>query len=264
MSENIKQELDDYNNEIAGRDTGRIKRFLSQEARDHLEGGKKDKSQEKLSLLDILLMTDPVYAQLYSDVMEKIEKIDQAVSKALANSEKRIDTLKENLADIRGRAERLADGTLVYRSKDGAVFSDDGILISQQEMVDVEWKSSNPSWEERREAGEALDSAYKKKEEIEEYRDGALQHAKDRMNDRENPPDKDEMKDLYDSITDILPDDVKANMDNSNDKPTQSDFMKSFNSKASGQEEMPDNQDSINLPIAQETELSQNPSSMAP
>ena len=264
MSENVKQDLDDYNDEIAGRDTGRIKRFLSQEARDHLEDGKDGKRQEKLSLLDILLMTDPVYAQLYSDVMEKIEEIDRAVNKALMLANQRIDNFETNLADIKGRAQRLGDGTLIYRSQDGAVFSDNGILVSQQEMGDVRWENSNPSWEERREAGEALDSAYRKKEEIEEYRDGTLQHAKDRMNDRDNPPDKDELQDLYDSITNEFPDDVKANMSDSDDKPAHSDFMKHFQSKASGQDETPDKAEPIIQPPTQEAAPSSNSTVVAP
>ena len=264
MNENEKQNLDDYNNEIAGHDNGRIKRFLSQEARDYLEDGKDKKSTEKLSLLDILLMTDPVYAQLYSDVMEKIEEIDRAVNKALTQTEQRIGNLEENLADIRKRAQRLDDGTLIYRSQDGIVYTEDGIPLTQMELGDGEWKDSNPSWEERQEAGEALDSAYKTKEEIEEYRDGTLQHAKDRMNDRGNPPDKDELQDLFDNIRDVLPDSVKANMDESHDKSAQSDFMKHFQSKASGRNEMSDKIDPINQPIPQETELTQNHSVMAP
>ncbi len=266
MSESEKrrnQDRDDFNNEVAGRDTGRIKRFLSQEARDHLEEGKDEKRQEKLSLLDILLMTDPVYAQLYSDVMEKTEQIDRAVNKALMLANQRIDNLETNLADIRGRAQRLSDGTLVYRSQDGAVFSDDGILVSQREIGAVRWEASDPSWEERREAGEALESAYRKKEEIEEYRDGTLQHAKDRMNDRDNPPDKDELQDLYDSITNEVPDDVKVNMDISIEKPAQSGFMKHFQSKASGQDEMPDKAEPINQPPTQEAPSS-NPLLNAP
>ena len=264
MSENKKQNLEDYNNEIAGRDTGRIKRFLSQEARDHLEDGKNGKTQEKLSLLDILLMTDPVYARLYCDVMDRIEEIDQAISKALAQSEQRIDSIEENLADIKGRAQRLADGTLIYRSRDGTVFSDDGTIVSQKELGDVRWEDSDPSWEERCAAGEALDSAYRKKEEIEEYRDGTLQHAKDRMNDRDNPPDKDELQDIFDSIHNVLPDDVKANMDNSNDEPAQSDFMNHFQGKASGQDEIPDKPDSTNQPPTEKTDLTKNHSVVAP
>lgn len=264
MNENKKQDLDDYNNEIAGRDTGRIKRFLSKEACDHIEKGKNDKRRDKLSLLDILLMTDPVYAQLYSEVMDKIEKIDQAISKALARSEQRIDYLKENLADIRGRAQRLADGTLVYKSQDGAVFTDDGVPISQKELSDVRWENSNPSWEERREAGETLDSAYKKKEEIEEYRDGTLQQAKDRMNDRDNPPDKDELQNILDDLDNEIPDSIKAHISELHENSLQSDFMKNFNSKASGQDRIQDATFSQNQPTTQETAPSQNHSVMAP
>ncbi len=263
MSENEKQDLDDYNDEIAGRDTGRIKRFLSREARDHLEDGKDKKSIEKLSLLDILLMTDPVYAQLYSDVMEKIEEIDRAVNKALMLANQRIDDLETNLADIRERAQRLSDGTLIYKSQDGTVFSDDGILVSQQEIGDVRWKPSDPSWEERREAGEALDLAYRKKEEIEEYRDGTLQHAKDRMNDRDNPPDKEKLEELIQGLVDGQPREVRS-LTEEQPSSAQSGFMKHFQSKASGQDEMPDKTEPINQPPTQETAPSSNSTVVAP
>lgn len=259
MSENKKQDLDDLNNEIAGRETGRIKRFLSQEARDYIEDGKKGKKQEKLSLLDILLMTDPVYAQLYSDVMEKIEEIDKAIKKALTRIEQRIAFLEENLADIRTRAQRLDDGTLIYRSQNGAVYTDDGVPVSKSELGAVRWKTSDPSWEKRREAGEALDSTYKKKEEIEEYRDGALQHAKDRMNDRDNPPGKDELQKIRDELFNELPDSVEANMAATDDRSVQSDFMKHFQSKVSGQNETSEKTDLIAQPtLTQETAPSPN------
>ena len=263
MIENRQQDLDDYNNEIAGRDTGRIKRFLSQEARDYIEDGKKGKKQDKLSLLDVLLLTDPVYARLYTDIMDKIEKIDQAISKALAISEQRIMYLETDLADIRRRAQRLEDGTLVYRSKDGVVFSDDGIPVSQNELDGVRWETSDPSWEERREVGEAIDSAYKKKEEIEEYRDGTLQHAKDRMNDRDNPPDKDELQNISDELFNEIPDGVEANMDAAHEKSAQSDFMKHFQSKAAGQDVTQDAAFTQNQSTTQETKLPQNLSVMA-
>lgn len=265
MSESKKQELDDYNNEIAGRDTGRIKRFLSQEARNQIKDGKKDKTQEKLSLLDILLMTDPVYARLYSDVMNKIEEIDRAIDKALARIEQRIDYLEEKLSDIQKRAQKLEDGTLIYRSQNGTVFTDDGIVVSQAMLGNVRWKASDPSWEERHETGDNLDSTYKKKEEIEEYRDGALQHAKNRINDRDNPPDKDELQNIRDELYNERPDSVDANMDAPHDKSIQSGFMKHFHSKASGQDEIPDKTSLITQPtLTQDTDPSQNHTTITP
>ena len=84
------------------------------------------------------------------------------------------------------------------------------------------------------------------------------------MNDRDNPPDKDELQDIFDDLNNELPDDVKANMGDSNDKSAQSGFMNGFNSKALGQDEMPDKTDSINQPPAQETDPSQNQLVRAP
>ena len=257
MNENQKQNIDDYNNEMAGRDTGRIKRFLSKEARDYLDDKKEQKSRDKLSLLDILLLTDPVYAQLYSDVMDRIKKIDQAISKALTLTEQRIDNLEANLADIRKRAQRLEDGTLIYRSQNGKVYTEDGVVVSPEKLDDVKWKASDPSWEERRDAGKALKSAHEQKEEIVEYRDTTLQHAKDRMNDKDNLPDKDELQDLFDNLKTALPDTVEANMDESSDNSVESDFMKQFQSKASGQDQTPELTAAQHLPTTQNTEFSQ-------
>jgi hypothetical protein len=120
-----------------------------------------------------------------------------------------------------------------------------------------------PSWEERREAGENIDAAYKEKEEIEEYRDGTLQHAKDRLNDRDNPPDKNELQDIYDDLGE-LPDSVKTHMGKAPENSTPSDFMKSFNSKATGQDETKDADLSQNQPIPQEIDPSQNQTAITP
>jgi len=79
------------------------------------------------------------------------------------------------------------------------------------------------------------------------------------MNDRENPPDKDELQEIYDSLSVALPNGVEANMSDANGASTRSVFMKHFQSKASGEEGILYSQ---NQPKVDESTLTHTPLAM--
>ncbi|MCK5518334.1 MAG: hypothetical protein KAI61_02880 [Alphaproteobacteria bacterium] len=224
----------DYNNEIAGHSVGRIKRFLSKTARDSLEERKGKKSREGLSFLDILLLTDPVYAALYADVMERIEEIDKAIIKTLASLDKRISILEKRMTDIEDRAYRLNDGTRVYRGKNDEAYTENGHVLSTQETSTITWQSHNASWKERHTTSAELDHAYHKKEGVKTYRDDVLQGVKERMSDPHNRPDKEELRDTLDMLDKKFPDDLQVHMNTSDNTQSQSGFLKHFQIKMEG------------------------------
>ena len=64
-----KTDFDDLQNEMAGREVGRIPRFLPEETRELAKGGnKKKKDGDRLERLFLLLHNDPGYAVLYHKV----------------------------------------------------------------------------------------------------------------------------------------------------------------------------------------------------
>lgn len=71
----------DLNNEMAGIDTGKSWRFLSNNSPSNPHIRKKlETEREFRSMLDMLLAQDPYYAALYKKVTEKIDKAQQAVN----------------------------------------------------------------------------------------------------------------------------------------------------------------------------------------
>ena len=224
----------DYNNEIAGRDVGRIKRFLSEAGHDSLEERKGKKSRESLSFLDILLLTDPVYAALYADVMERIEEIDKAIIKTLASLDQRISILEKRMTNIEDRAYRLNDGTRVYRGENDIAYTENGHVLSTQETSTITWQSHNASWKERYSTSVKLDHVYHKKEGVETYRDEVFQDVKDHMSDPDNLPDKDELQNIFDDLNSELPEDVKLSIHNVDIEPV-STLVSHFEIKMSGQ-----------------------------
>ncbi|MCK5590326.1 MAG: hypothetical protein KAI72_00070 [Candidatus Pacebacteria bacterium] len=224
----------DYNNEIAGRDVGRIKRFLSEAGHDSLEERKGKKSRESLSFLDILLLTDPVYAALYADVMERIEEIDKAIIKTLASLDQRISILEKRMTNIEDRAYRLNDGTRVYRGENDIAYTENGHVLSTQETSTITWQSHNASWKERYSTSVKLDHVYHKKEGVETYRDEVFQDVKDHMSDPDNLPDKDELQNIFDELSNEESDEMRLYMNTSDNTQSQSEFLKYFHIKMEG------------------------------
>lgn len=69
------QDLDDLHNEMAGRDVGRINRFFGEASAPRSERGKQKAEREvQLTNLQVLLMNDPEYAQLFRETETKLRQ----------------------------------------------------------------------------------------------------------------------------------------------------------------------------------------------
>ena len=72
------QDLEDYQNELAGRETGRAKRFLRPEARGGQSRERQERERRNWSRLQTLLHTDPAYAAQYNDTMDLLARAEAA------------------------------------------------------------------------------------------------------------------------------------------------------------------------------------------
>ena len=223
----------DYNHEISGQDVGRIKRFLSEEAREYVESQKSVKSRDKLSYLDIMLLTDPAFLELYTDVTEQIEKIDDAITKSLSSLEQRRIALEERMNDIQNNAYRLEDGTRVYRDKNGDVYTEDDEVLSNNEVSDIIWTSSHSTREELHQTRSAQEQVNSSAATIETYRDDKFQNIKDRMNDHKNL-DTDELRDIIREMNEGFPSELSIHIEKPDNSAEQSSFMKQFSTKMAG------------------------------
>lgn len=212
MSKRSKREIDfdDLQNEIAGNITGRRQRFLSQAAWEEAKAKQHGKKEDDFTRLHFLLLTDPVYEKLYFEVQYTLDRTEQAADNALSVINQNIESLKENLNSLKEKASSLPDGTKIFKNKDGkAAFTENGRKLSEEEILWVQWRDENPTWEEYKLANESLDETQKNKEKVTHYRDHVLHPAQKKINDPNNPPSKEELKEILKTVREEMPDIVK-------------------------------------------------------
>lgn len=108
-----RRDTDDFNNEIAGRDVGRIKRFLPESA-DPAEAKKRDgRDHQRLSTLMALLQNDPEYAALYEDTLDELREAEEATDAAMEKALEDIENAKT--PEARDKAQDRYDALLRYR-----------------------------------------------------------------------------------------------------------------------------------------------------
>lgn len=204
----------DLNHEVAGVETGRLKRFLPEGSAGYSGETKKKKSEREFrTLLEILLAEDPHYAALYTRVAEKLEKAGQAVDQALLGINQRLEASDRKLHYLRRQAAELEDGTKVFQStEDGSVYTEGGESLSDENAQDIAFSDNAPSWEEYSAEKEAYDTAARQKQEVEDYQRNVLNPATERMENADDPPSMEELEELERRLETEMPDVVRTEL----------------------------------------------------
>lgn len=205
----------DLNHEMAGDDTGRIKRFLSEGTTSYTSDSKEKKAERRTqSLLHMLLAEDPQYAALYKSVTEKLEKARQAVDQALIDINQRLETSERELQNMRDQAAEREDGMKVFRSSlDGGIYTEDGQRLSDEEAQEISIPEDAPSWEDYSAEKEARDQAARQREDVERYQREVLNPIEERMRDPNNVFTKDELEEIDRSFGDDIPPVIRTHYD---------------------------------------------------
>jgi len=154
------QDLEDFNNELHGNETGRLPRFLSVEAREALAEGKTGRqSKSSLSTLDWLLLSDPEFAQAYEQAMDALADAEDAVQTALEQAIARAEEAQLELDGLTDKAMRLSDGRAVFMDQSGIVRDEKGNAIDPVLAATLEWQGYEPSFEDYSEKREADNEA---------------------------------------------------------------------------------------------------------
>jgi len=100
---------DDFNNEMAGRDVGRISRFLSADTREaRPDGNKREERRAAMTSLQMLLLNDSEYAQLYRETEKRLHEAQDRLDAALEAVLRAKEQTEERLRNAQNEAERLA------------------------------------------------------------------------------------------------------------------------------------------------------------
>jgi hypothetical protein len=210
--EQRQTDFDDLQNEMAGRETGRMPRFLSEEVRDARDPRRRaDAQARETSRLRMLLMSDPAYAALYKDTFEKLRQAEDAAEQALMQAAAAGQEADRHLEDMLERAQRLEDGTRVFRDHEGRVWSERGGRMDDVTLDALEWRGNEPSYEEYIAGKDAAHRARTETDALQTYQVDVLGHMRNRMTDEDNPVTKEEMEQFQREMDERLPQAAYAN-----------------------------------------------------
>lgn len=203
-----RQDHDDANNEMAGRDVARQKRFRPRQDTQSQTEAKKRAARERRSALLRLLATDAAYAALYDDTLSQLRQAEIATELARETAETAVIDARQALDDLTADAATLLDGTKVFRDQDGQVRDADGNVIRGADLDAIEWRGGEPSYEDLKARQKALADAQMHLNAILRYQTDTLGTIRDKITDEDNPPSADELKDMQQQIEDQMPDAV--------------------------------------------------------
>lgn len=200
-----EQDRDDLANEMAGREVGRPKRFLPEDANPASQRKRRETEREFQSRLMALLQSDPEYAVLYNDTMDRLREAEAATEIALAEAEQALHQANQDHEDILDRASTLPDGTKVFRDAEGNVRTADGRLVEGNEFDSIGWQDSAPSYEEFVAKKRALADAQATYDAILLYQTDVLGTARHRLTDEANPVSMEELKAIQRQFEEATP-----------------------------------------------------------
>lgn len=129
------QDSDDLQNEMAGRDVGRIARFLTAETReDKINGKRGSRKDAALTNLQILMMNDPAYAQLHRETQKTLHQSQSRLDTALETVLRAKDEAEERLQNTQSDAARAEEEVRLQALKE----LEAEILGSQAEIGDMQ------------------------------------------------------------------------------------------------------------------------------
>lgn len=206
-----RQDVEDLDNEIAGRDVGRRARFLGGKTRsDEIEQKRREERAFQNRLLELL--NDPIYRAKYLQVMHTLTDAERATEAALANIDKNIARLLGEISAMEDRAARLPDGSLVFRDANGIVRRANGIVVEDDLAATILWRGNEPSYEGYRKRQNDLAAYLEQRSEVEDYLNNVLGPARDHLTDPDDPPSLRDLDDIEDSILQTMPSAVSSHM----------------------------------------------------
>lgn len=200
-----RQDFDDLQNELAGRETGRQERFFPGDERSPKDQRRKQESEQAVRTALDALLADPVYRARHDEAMSRLRDAEQATEAALDRIARMIGETEDAIRDMEDRAARLPDGTLVFRDAGGVVRRADGSVVDAYLVDTIIWTGNEPSYEDYRAQQDRLAGLEESRVDVERYRDDVLGPARDRLTDHDNPPSLGELDDIIADIESEMP-----------------------------------------------------------
>ena len=156
-----RQDFDDLQNEMAGRETGRLERFLSPEERERIKDGKSkgERHAEAMTRLQWMLANDALYREAHERAMVSINDAGQAIARAIEAGEKAAAKIQRDMEDYLASTPRLKDGRYVMVDEDGTYRDQNREPVSAEDAAEIEGQPKR--------AFRPYDAMFERKESIE-------------------------------------------------------------------------------------------------
>ena len=213
------RDFDDLQNEIAGLDTGRMKRFLPDGAHSADPNNRSaSKRAEALTRLQLMLMENSTYAALFEETATILTDAQSRLDALLERVHTHIEQSTAALDDKLERAARLPDDTKVFKDQSGQIRTQDGSAVPADLAATILWSGNEPSYEDVQADSARLNRLTELESDIQfcQAEIGDMQAA---MEDDDNPPKEDDLKDFGQRAQDIA-DDLGQEMDETLAKTT--------------------------------------------
>lgn len=194
------QAFDDLNHEIAGRDVGKISRFLGDNASDAISARKRGKDGAD-DALEFALAAQQSYEALLNDTWDRLRDAETAAEHALQQAQDDLAASTAALQTTLDRAATLPDGTRVFRDEAGQVWNEHGEAVDPAVADTIEWQGSEPSQETFTIREDAVSQDQQRVDTIRGHQVTLGEH-RERMD--EGDLSRDELEDIGESIDDMM------------------------------------------------------------
>lgn len=195
----------DLNNEIAGHETGRSKKFLNLESPEALRVRKREEEHRLSALMHA--MQDPEYAAAYKATKDAAEAARRAVDAARLKLDLEAQRATDRLDQIRQSAAQLRDGTRVYISKaDGRLYTEGGVDVSDRRGEATGLTQGSPSYEDFRRARDDAEGIAERRREVERYESEVLQPVEERLPNEDDPYTLEQLEEAKRRLEEMPPD----------------------------------------------------------
>lgn len=208
----MEQDREDLNNERAGREVGRIQRFLPESASAHAIKAKRERGDRHWSLLRQLLAQDAEYRALYDSTRDQLQKAEAATDAALTVADEDLHTANRSLNDMLDKASTLPDGTKVFRDQNGDVWRAGGTRVTGDDLDRIQWLDGAPSYRAYLALKQKVEDAQRRFDDLLRYQVDVLGNARNRLMNDDDPPSKDDLRKIQDDIKNQAPDAVKPEL----------------------------------------------------
>ena len=197
-----KLEFSDLQDEIAGRDNGKARRFISrdQDPREQSRKDRQDATQAAISALQARL-ADPEYRAAYERAHDAVDRAQAALDEALLENAEEIERLAIRAREMDEAAAQLPDGTAVFMDANGTLRTADGRRLGSEDIPSsLVIPADAPSYEDRAAVRDASEAARTRGAELAGIQTDVIDPARERLHDEDDPLELDELGEVADAM----------------------------------------------------------------